>query len=262
MSKHLPFANEARFCDTRQNATLCAAIEDLLHVFPSDQCYAIVDNSEWPLLRNNVVVDSRDFGKLVSVILTICPLEPTNIRWGAMAKASARNPCTNRPMRCTVWLYGMQIHFDAKHPDVAPPSSLCATPSERDVVLAWIAHDGCKKKKTGDDAQQNEEVDVAMGPPSATPLPMLLTPLRLPPPPPPPPPPLPPPLAPPPSPPAPCMSGCCVNSGLFAAGMVCLFGGTRQMCWHVLSATLQASKYYSLLCTDFGQLQNWWAWII
>ena len=48
---------------------------------------------------------------------------------------------------------------------------------------------------------------------------------------------------------APCMSGCCVNLGLFAAGMVCLFGGTRQMCGHVLSATLQASKYYSLLCT-------------
>ena len=40
-----------------------------------------------------------------------------------------------------------------------------------------------------------------------------------------------------------CMSGCCVNSGLFAAVMVSLFGGTRQMCWRVLSATLQASKY-------------------
>ena len=35
-------------------------------------------------------------GKLVSVILTNCPLEPTNVRWGVMAKASARNPCTNR----------------------------------------------------------------------------------------------------------------------------------------------------------------------
>ena len=41
---------------------------------------------------------------------------------------------------------------------------------------------------------------------------------------------------------APCMSGYCVNSGLFAAGMVFLFGGTRQMYWRVLSATLQASK--------------------
>ena len=61
------------------------------------------------------------------------------------------------------------MHFDAKHPDVAPPGSLCAPPSEQDVVLAWTAHDGCKKKKTGDNAQQNEEVDVAMGPPSATP---------------------------------------------------------------------------------------------
>ena len=39
-----------------------------------------------------------------------------------------------------------------------------------------------------------------------------------------------------------CMSGCRVNSGLFAAGMVCPFGGTRQMCWRVLSVTLQASK--------------------
>ena len=48
---------------------------------------------------------------------------------------------------------------------------------------------------------------------------------------------------------APCMSGCYVNSGLFAASMVCLFGGTRKMCWRVLSATLQASKYYALLCT-------------
>ena len=48
---------------------------------------------------------------------------------------------------------------------------------------------------------------------------------------------------------APCMSGCCVNSGLFAARMLCLFGGTRQMCWRVLSATLQASLCYSLLCT-------------
>ena len=38
------------------------------------------------------------------------------------------------------------------------------------------------------------------------------------------------------------MSGCCVNSGLFAAGMVSLFRGTRQICWRV-SATLQASKY-------------------
>ena len=28
-----------------------------------------------------------------------------------------------------------------------------------------------------------------------------------------------------------------------------LFGGARQMCWRVLSATLQASKWYSLLCT-------------
>ena len=48
---------------------------------------------------------------------------------------------------------------------------------------------------------------------------------------------------------APCMSGCCVNSRQFAAGMVCLFGGTRQMCWSGLLATLQASKYYALLCT-------------
>ena len=48
---------------------------------------------------------------------------------------------------------------------------------------------------------------------------------------------------------APCMSGCCVNSGLFAAGMVCLFEGTRQVCWRVLSATLQAINYYALLCT-------------
>ena len=47
-----------------------------------------------------------------------------------------------------------------------------------------------------------------------------------------------------------CMIGCCVNSGLFAAGMVCLFGGIRQMCWGVLLATLQASKYYSLLWTQ------------
>ena len=47
----------------------------------------------------------------------------------------------------------------------------------------------------------------------------------------------------------PCMSGCYVNSELFAAGMVWLFGGTRQMCWRVLSATLQASKYYALLST-------------
>ena len=113
-------------------------------------------------------------GKLVSVILTKCPLEPTNVWWGAMAKASARNLCTNRPMHCTlckatVWLYTMQMHFDAKHPDVTPPGSLCAPPSERDVVLAWTAHDGCKKERTGDNAQQNEEVDVAMGPPSATP---------------------------------------------------------------------------------------------
>ena len=97
-------------------------------------------------------------GKLVSVILTSCPLEPTNVRWGAMAKASARSPCTNRPMHCTlckatVWLYGMKMHFDAKHPDVAPPATLCAPTSERDVALAWTAHDEKKeKKKTADDA--------------------------------------------------------------------------------------------------------------
>ena len=43
-----------------------------------------------------------------------------------------------------------------------------------------------------------------------------------------------------------------MNLGLFASGMVCLFGGTRQMCWRVLSATLQASKCCALLCThDF-----------
>ena len=141
-------------------------------------------------------------GKLVSVILTSCPLEPTNVHWGAMAKAFARNPCTNRPMHCTlckatVWLYGMKMHFDAKHHDVASPATLCAPTLERDVVLTWTAHDEKKeKKKTTDDAQQNEDVDVAMGPPSTlrrTPLPMLLTPLRLPSPPP-PPPPRPPPL--------------------------------------------------------------------
>ena len=40
---------------------------------------------------------------------------------------------------------------------------------------------------------------------------------------------------------APCMSGCFVNLALFAAGMVCLFGGTRQMCWRVLSITLPPS---------------------
>ena len=74
--------------------------------------------------------------KRVSVILTKCPLEPTNVRWVAMAKVSARNPCAKGLMHCsfckaTVWLYGMQMHFDAKHPDVAPPGSLCTPPSER-----------------------------------------------------------------------------------------------------------------------------------
>ena len=52
---------------------------------------------------------------------------------------------------------------------------------------------------------------------------------------------------------APCMSRCCVNSALFAAGMVCLFGGTRQMCWHVLSATLQANNYYAPLSTPLSE---------
>ena len=48
-----------------------------------------------------------------------------------------------------------------------------------------------------------------------------------------------------------CMSGCCVNSGLFAEGMVCLFGGTRPMCWRVLPTTLQPSKYCALLLLLF-----------
>ena len=65
-------------------------------------------------------------GRLVSVIVTNCPLEPTNVRYGAMARGSARNPCTNRPMQCvlcrdTVWLYGMAHHFDSKHAGSAPP---------------------------------------------------------------------------------------------------------------------------------------------
>ena len=46
---------------------------------------------------------------------------------------------------------------------------------------------------------------------------------------------------------APCMSGCCVNLGLFATGIVCLLERTRQMCWHVFSAMLQASKYISFM---------------
>ena len=71
-------------------------------------------------------------GRLVSVIVTNCPLEPTNVRYGAMARGSARNPCTNRPMQCvlcrdTVWLYGMAHHFDSKHAGY-PTVRRCPTP--------------------------------------------------------------------------------------------------------------------------------------
>ena len=63
----------------------------------------------------------------------------------------------------------LHMHFDAKHPDVAPPGSLCAPPSERDVVHAWASHDGCEEKKWETMRNRTEELDVAMGPPSATP---------------------------------------------------------------------------------------------
>ena len=55
VSKQLQFAQESRICDPRQIATLSATIEDFPHVFPSDQCEAIVDNGEWRLFRENVV---------------------------------------------------------------------------------------------------------------------------------------------------------------------------------------------------------------
>ena len=85
-----------------------------------------------PLLRNTQ-------GRLVSVIVTNCPLEPTNVRYGAMACGSARNPCTNQPMQCvlcrdTVWLYGMAHHFDSKHAGFAPPSALCVKAEEKEMV--------------------------------------------------------------------------------------------------------------------------------
>ena len=78
----------------------------------------------------------------MSVIVTNCPLETSNVRYGAMVRSFARNLCTNRPMQCmlcrdTIWLYGMAHHFDSKHAGSAPPNALCVKAGEKEMVVSW-----------------------------------------------------------------------------------------------------------------------------
>ena len=82
------------------------------------------------------------FCRLVSVIVTNFPLEPTNVRYGAIACSCARNSCTNWPMQCvlcrdTVWLYGMVHHSDAKHVGTVPLSALRVKADEKEMVVDW-----------------------------------------------------------------------------------------------------------------------------
>ena len=70
-------------------------------------------------------------GRLVLVIVTNCALEPTNVRYCAMARGFVRNSCTNH----AVQPYSIAHHFEVKHASFAVPSALAVTADEREMVV-------------------------------------------------------------------------------------------------------------------------------
>ena len=111
-------------------------------------------------------------GRLLSIIVTNCPLEPSNVRCGAMARGFAQNPCTNRALQCvlcrhTVWLYGMAHHFDSKHTSSAPPSALCVKADEKEMVVNWSGKKN-NIKRSHHEMDAEDGGHVAEGPPCAS----------------------------------------------------------------------------------------------
>ena len=105
----------------------------------------------------------------MSVIVTNCPLEPSTVRYGAVARTSARNPCTTQPMQCllcrdTVWLYGMAHDFDSKHGGSAPPSALCVDVHRKETAVNWSGKRNTSKRSYHE-IDAVDEGDVAEAPP-------------------------------------------------------------------------------------------------
>ena len=107
------------------------------------------------------------------VIAPNCPLEPTNVRYGAMAHMSRRSLCINRPMQCvlcrdTDWLHGMAHHFDAKHAGSAPPNALSVKAEENKMVMNWSGKKN-HNKRSHHDMDAGDGGDMAQPPPPPVP---------------------------------------------------------------------------------------------
>ena len=94
------------------------------------------------------------------------------MRYGAMARSSAQNLCTNGPMQCvlcrdTVWLYGMAHHFDATHSSSTPLSALCVKVDEKEMVVNWSRKKN-HSKRSHDEMDAHDGGDIAETSPHAT----------------------------------------------------------------------------------------------